>query len=141
MRSQISMISAMLWSISSTPAPCSSRTERTTAANAGTSASGRPAAGSSSSTNRGSVASARATPSRRSSPWASDPPAVVARTRASPSTLEQLVGAPRRAPRARADAERRHLDVLAHRQAAKAVAVLERAGEAVPAAPVRRPAS
>ena len=41
----------MLWSIRSTPASCSSRTERTTAANSGTSASGRPAAGSSRSTN------------------------------------------------------------------------------------------
>ena len=62
------MISAMLWSIRSTPAPWSSRTARTTAANSGTSASGRPAAGSSISTKRGSVASARATPRRRSSP-------------------------------------------------------------------------
>ena len=72
-RSQTSMISAMLWSISSTPAPCSSRTDRTTAAKSGTSASGSPAAGSSISTKRGSVASARATPSRRSSPCASAP--------------------------------------------------------------------
>ena len=39
----------------STPAPWSSRTERTSEANAGTSASGNPAAGSSMSTNRGSV--------------------------------------------------------------------------------------
>ena len=36
------MISAMLWSMSSTPAPCSSRTERTAAAKSGTSASGEP---------------------------------------------------------------------------------------------------
>ena len=35
MRSQISMISAMLWSISSTPAPCSSRTERTSCGEVG----------------------------------------------------------------------------------------------------------
>ena len=42
----------MLWSISSTPASCSSRTERTTSANSGTSASGSPAAGSSISTKR-----------------------------------------------------------------------------------------
>src|SRR6185503_489234 len=53
-RSHTSMISAMLWSIRSTPAPWSSRTLRTTAANSGTSASGSPAAGSSISTNRGS---------------------------------------------------------------------------------------
>ncbi len=71
MRSQTSMISAMLWSIRSTPAPCSSRTVRTAAAKRGTSASGRPAAGSSRRTKRGSEASARATPSRRSSPCAS----------------------------------------------------------------------
>src|SRR5204862_530011 len=45
--------------------------ERTTSASPGTSASGRPAAGSSRSTKLGSVASARATPSRRSSPCAS----------------------------------------------------------------------
>ena len=86
MRSQISMISAMLWSISSTPAPWSLQTERTVAANSGISASGSPAAGSSSSTKRGSVASARATPSRRSSPCASDEaaaPRVTRRGRAS----------------------------------------------------------
>ena len=138
MRSQISITSGMLWSISSTPAPWSSRTERTTAANAGTSASGRPAAGSSSRTNCGSVASARATPSRRSSPWASDPAAML-RERREPEDVEQLVGSLPGAARAGADAERRHLDVLAHRQAAKAVAVLKRAGQPVPAAPVRRP--
>src|SRR4051794_5040635 len=73
MRSQTSITSAMLWSISSTPASWSSRTERTTAANSGTSASGSPAAGSSISTKDGSIASARATPRRRSSPWAKPP--------------------------------------------------------------------
>src|SRR5581483_11947837 len=71
MRSQTSMISAMLWSIRRTPAPCSERTVSISRANGGTSASGRPAAGSSRRTNRGSVASARATPRRRSSPCAS----------------------------------------------------------------------
>src|SRR5438270_98898 len=45
----------MLWSISRTPARWSSRTERTTSANSGTSASGSPAAGSSISTKAGSV--------------------------------------------------------------------------------------
>ena len=139
MRSQISMISAMLWSISSTPAPCSSRTERTTAANSGTSASGGPAAGSSSRTKRGSVASARATPSRRSSPCASERPAR-RRSAASPSAVEQRGGTLRGAPRARADTERSDLDVLAHRERAERVAVLKRPGETVPAAPVRRPA-
>src|SRR3954470_8137271 len=68
MRSQTPITSAMLWSINSTPVSCSSRRERTTAANSGTSASGSPAAGSSISTNDGSVASTRATPRRRSSP-------------------------------------------------------------------------
>ena len=107
----------------------------------GTSASGSPAAGSSSSTKRGSVASARATPSRRSSPCASVAGRRVRVRASSPSTLEQLVGA-RAAPRAaaRADAERRDLDVLAHGQPAERVAVLERPREPVPAAPVRRPA-
>ena len=71
MRSHTSMISAMLWSISRTPASYLSRTELTTAAKSGTSASGSPAAGSSMSTNLGAVASARATPSLRSSPCAS----------------------------------------------------------------------
>ena len=42
MRSHVSMISAMLWSISSTPAPCSSLTERTTAANVGHLRLGQP---------------------------------------------------------------------------------------------------
>src|SRR5581483_11978108 len=70
-RSQTSMISAMLWSMRSTPALYSSRTVRMTAAKSGTSASGRPAAGSSIRTKRGAVASARATPSFRSSPCAS----------------------------------------------------------------------
>ena len=73
MRSHTSMISAMLWSIRSTPASWSSRTDRTTAANSGTSASGSPAAGSSISTKAGSVARARATPRRRSSPCARAP--------------------------------------------------------------------
>ena len=61
-----------------TPASCSSRTDRTTSAKAGTSASGKPAAGSSMRTNRGVVARARATPRRRSSPCASEPAAVSA---------------------------------------------------------------
>ena len=138
-RSQTSMISAMLWSISSTPAPCSSRTERTAAAKSGTSASGRPAAGSSSSTKRGSVASARATPSRRSSPWASDAAgwsAYAARPSRPSSSSARRVASRGEAPTPSAD----DLDVLAHREAAEGVAVLERAGEPVAAAPVRRPA-
>src|SRR6266545_3636057 len=65
------MINAMLWSIRRIPPPCSSRTVRTASARSDTSASGRPAAGSSRSRKRGLVASARATPRRRSSPWAS----------------------------------------------------------------------
>ena len=133
------MISAMLWSISSTPAPWSSRTERTTAAKSGTSASGRPAAGSSISTKRGS---ARARGRRRAGARrrAASAAAGIVGVAAEPEQPEQLVGA--RAARARpgADAERRHLDVLAHRQVAERVAVLERARETVPGPPVRRPA-
>ena len=98
-RSQTSITSAMLWSISSTPASWSSRTARTTAANSGTSASGSPAAGSSISTKRGSVASARATPSRRSSPCASAPPAHRARRRARAARAARR---PAAAPRAAA---------------------------------------
>ena len=100
MRSQTRMTSAMLWSISSTPAAWS-RAGADDAASR-TSAVVSPAAGSSSSTNRGSVASARATPRRRSSPWASPPAFGVAR-QAEP--LEQPRAAPRLA-RARAGAER-----------------------------------
>ena len=94
-RSQTPITSAMLWSISSTPARWSSRTERTTSANSGTSASGRPAAGSSISTNAGSVTSARATPSRRSSPWASEPARASARS-AGRRRLSSSVGPPPR---------------------------------------------
>ena len=139
MRSQTSMISAMLWSISSTPAPWSSRTARTTAAKSGTSASGSPAAGSSMSTNAGSVASARATPSRRSSPWASA--AAGASPSASSPSRSSSSSARARASRGRApDAERRDLDVLAHGQLAERAAVLERAREPGAPAPVRAPA-
>ena len=101
MRSQTSMISAMLWSIRSTPASWSSRTERTTAANSGTSASGSPAAGSSISTNVGSVASARATPSRRSSPCASAPAGSVGLSASRPITSRRSA-ARRRASRGEA---------------------------------------
>ena len=138
MRSQTSMISAMLWSIRSTPAPWSSRTDRTTAANSGTSASGSPAAGSSISTKLGSVASARATPSRRSCPWASAAGGrlrVAARGRAA---REARPPPPRLAGRG-ARPERGDLDVLAHRQRAERVAVLERPGETVAAAPAGAP--
>ena len=100
MRSQTSMISAMLWSIRSTPAPWSSRTARTTAANSGTSASGRPAAGSSMSTKLGSMASARATPRRRSSPCASAP-ARRCPCAAEAEQRQQLAGPPARLARRR----------------------------------------
>ena len=104
MRSQTSMISAMLWSIRSTPAPWSSRTARTTAANSGTSASGSPAAGSSMSTKLGSIASARATPRRRSSPCASEPAGCVLPARSGcsrPSSSSARARAPRAARRRR----------------------------------------
>jgi hypothetical protein len=39
-----------------------------------------------------------------------------------------------------ADAERRNLDVLTHGEAAKRMTVLERPGEPMPSAPMRRPA-
>ena len=133
------MISAMLWSMSSTPASCSSRTDRTAAAKAGTSDSGSPAAGSSSSTKRGSVASARATPSRRSSPCASEP-AGASRVAPQAEQVEQLGGACGRPARPDADAERRDLDVLAHRERRERVRVLERPRETGAAAAVRGPA-
>ena len=131
MRSQTSMISAMLWSISSTPAPCSSRTR---ADDGGERRAPRPRAGRRParpcSTKRGSVASARATPSRRSSPCASAAGGrlgVARRGRAGRAARRRR--APRLA-RAGADAERRHLDVLAHGERPERVAVLERAREA-----------
>ena len=138
-QSQTPITSAMLWSIRRTPVACSSRSERTTSANSGTSASGRPAAGSSISTNDGSVASTRATPSRRSSPCESAA-ACVSATGARLEELEQPVGAAARLARAGADAERRHLDVLPHGQAAERAAVLERAREPGPGAARRAPA-
>ena len=108
-------------------------------ANSGTSASGSPAAGSSRSTNVGSVASARATPSRRSSPCASVAAGHVgvALEREQP---EQLVRPLARRAWPRADAERRDLDVLPHGQAPEGAAVLERPRDPGPAAPVRAPA-
>ena len=65
---------------------------------------GKPAAGSSMSTKRGSVASARATPSRRSSPCASDARRSRRVADASREPLEQLVGATARGSRADAPA-------------------------------------
>src|ERR671936_153368 len=79
MRSQTDITSAMLCSIRRTPASKSSRTARTTAAKSGTSSSGSPAAGSSRSTYRGLHASARATPSFRSSPCGSEAASASAR--------------------------------------------------------------
>ena len=122
-RSHTSMTSAMLWSIRSTPASCSSRTDRMTAANSGTSASGRPAAGSSSSTKRGRVAR-RGPPSRRSSPCARAFGGKLC-LRAQRHQLEQLIRSRSRSPSAEARAERGHLDVLAHRQLPEGAAVLE----------------
>ena len=94
-----------------------------------------PAAGSSSSRNAGSVASARATPSRRSSPCAQG----AGRLASAPSQRRAARAARRRAARASrgrgADAERGDLDVLAHAQARERVGVLERARD--PARPRR----
>ena len=85
------------------------------------------------------MASARATPSRRSSPCDER-----RRRRGGiavePELGHECVGATRRLARRCADAERGDLDVLAHREVAERAAVLERAGEAVTAAPMRRPA-
>ena len=115
MRSQTSMISAMLWSISSTPAPCSSRTERTTAAKSGH--LGLRQAG------RRLVEEHEPRLGRERARDA-EPPLVAVRERrrrcvgvaVEPEPLEQRVRAPRRHARADADAERRDLDVLAHRE-------------------------
>src|SRR5581483_6798382 len=57
-----------------------------------------------------------------------------------PEQGEQLVRPRRGGPLRGADAERRDLDVLPHREAPEGVAVLEGPGEAVPAAAVRGPA-
>ena len=95
------------------------RTALTAAANRGTSASGRPAAGSSMSTKRGCVASARATPSRRSSPCDRSTPGGP-RTSASPSSPSSSFARRRALGGRRSDAERRDLDVLPHRQPAEA---------------------
>src|SRR6185437_12883380 len=57
-----------------------------------------------------------------------------------PEPFEQRVGPPGRLARPRADAERGHLDVLAHRQVAEPTGMLERPREPVAAAAVRRPA-
>ena len=59
--------------------------------------------------------------------------------RAEAEDAEELVGRLPGPARALADAERGDLDVLAHRQRAERVAVLERAGEAAAAAPVGAP--
>ena len=140
MRSQTSMISATLWSISSTPAPKSSRTERTTAAKAGISASWSPAAGSSISTKRG--------PQRQRAGDAE--PALVAvrqhrrrvvcaRPRA--RAAEQLVGARRRASRGEAPPPSAATSTFSRtRQPAEQPAVLEGARETGAAAAVGRPA-
>ena len=138
-RSQTSMIRAMLWSIRSTPAPWSSRTARMTAANLGTSASGRPAAGSSISTKRGSVASARATPSRRSSPCGRARRGRMPR-RSSPSSPRSSVARAARLSGAGPDSDRSDLDVLPYREVAERSAVLERAGDSRTTAPVGPPA-
>ena len=134
-RSQTSITSAMLWSIRSTPASWSSRTPRITAANSRhlrlrePRRPARPGARSA-----GSVASARATPSRRSSPCASSPAGASAKS--SPSSVEQPVRAPACIPRPRADPERRDLDVLAHGQARGTSGCAERS-DAIPARPRR----
>ncbi len=72
--------------MSSTPTSCSLRTDRTNAANSGTSPSLRPAAGSSIRRKRGRVPSALATPSFRSSPCGKKAAGVSAWA-ASPKTL------------------------------------------------------
>ena len=73
------------------------------------------------STKLGRMASARATPSRRSSPCASEPAGASAWA-VEAEQRQQLVGAPARLARARAHAERGDLDVLAHREVAERLA-------------------
>ena len=135
------MISGTLWSIRSTPAPNSSRTRATTAAKAGISASCRPAAGSSISTNRGCSASARATPSLRSSPWGStDAGSLGPRPRgraapsSSPARRPRLAPAMLRTPSAATSTFSRTVS------AAEEMPVLERPREPGAAATVGRPA-
>ena len=139
-RSQTSMISATLWSISSTPAPKSSRTERTTAAKAGISRLVQP--------RRRLVHQHEPRPERERARDAEPPLVAVRQDRgrlrrpasARPEQVEQLVGAPARLAGRDAGAQRRDLDVLAHGQPAEEPPVLERPREPGAAAPVRRPA-
>ena len=133
------MISAMLWSISSTPAPCSSRTERTTAANAGTSASGKPG---------GRLVHQHEPRLGRERAGDAEPPLVAVRERrrgrvgvgGEPEHVEQLVRArcaARRGPAPTPSAATSTFSRTDERP--ERVAVLERAREPVPAAAVRRP--
>ena len=65
-------------------------------------------------------------------------PPALRRDAASPSSSSRSAARRRGLARRGADAERRHLDVLPHREAAERVAVLERPRQPLPATPVRR---
>ena len=134
------MISAMLWSISSTPAPWSSRPSGRARRSPGP----RPRAGRPRARRAGrSAAPSRARGRRRA-----------AARRRGRATTRASIGVARRARAARAarrragarlarpgaDAERRHLDVLAHRQRRGSAGCAGTCGRARAAAPVRRPA-
>ena len=140
MRSQRPMISAMLWSISRTPASWSSRTPRTASAKSGTSASGKPG---------GRLVQQDEAWSGRKRARDAESPLVALRERvggglrlrAETQLFEQL-GRPYPCfAGSRADAERRDLDVLAHRERPKGVTVLKRSRQALPAPAARAPVS
>ena len=139
MRSQCSMISAMLWSIRSTPAPCSALTERTTRRELRDLGLGKT---------RGGLVHQHERRLGGERPRDAEPPLVAVRERRrrhlgvaiEPELGHQRVRAPGGLARSGADTERRDLDVLAHREVAERPAVLERAREAVAAAAMRRPA-
>ena len=124
------MISAMLWSISSTPALVVVAHRADDGGELGHLRLGQPGR---------RLVHQHEPRLRRERPRDAEPALVAVRERrrpasaraAEPEQAEQLVGPPPRLARARADAERGDLDVLAHRQRAERVAVLERAGEAV----------
>ena len=140
MRSQSSMISAMLWSIRSTPAPCSALTERTTAANSGISASGRPGGGlvhQHEATARWRAPARRRAGARRR---ARAPPR--ARRRSGRARAGDMSASARRAAsRGAAPTPSAETSTFSRTERSRNdAAVLERAREAVAAAAMRRPA-
>ena len=140
MRSQTSMISATLWSISRTPAPKSVWTERIDRGEGRDLGLVQPG---------GRLVQQHEAGPQRERARDAELALVAVREQAGARSsravgeaeqLEQLAGAPARLARRAADAERGDLDVLAHAQRAEQAAVLEGPREPGAAAAVRRPA-